>query len=233
MEISFDHRFIFVHVYRTGGQSVSQALRPHAFVPNRHLLRVPLVRKLGRTGLHQLQDYRLGHIKAKQLRDELDPEVFDGFFKFAFVRNPWDWHVSIYHYVRQRTDHPDHEQFKRMSGFEEFLDWRIHSEGAEQQREFVLDDDGELIVDFVGYHSTLARDFATVCRRVGIDATLPHRNESSHADFREYYTPETRALVAEAWRGDIDYFGFAFEDEPDHEPIVRTPAAALAGRPAA
>ena len=223
MEISFDHRFIFIHVYRAGGMSVGKALKPYAWAPNPHLLKVPLLRKMGRTGLHRLQDHYYGHIKAKELKAAL-PEVFDDFFKFTFVRNPWAWHVSIYHDVRQRTDHPEYDLFRGLRTFEEYLEWRV-LERPEQQREFVLSDDGELLVDFIGHHETLHEDFETVCRRVGIEPTLPYVNRSSHDDFREYYTDQTRALVAEVWKGDIDYFGFEFDEPQRLEPIVRSSTA--------
>ena len=217
MELSYSHRFIFVHVYRVGGQSVSAALRPYVHIPQPRFARVPVLRRLGTGGLYGLREHNFGHIKAKELKAALPPETFDSFYKFAFVRNPWDWQVSIYHYVRQRTDHRDHQFFKTFGGFEDYLDWRIHTKGAERQSEFVLDDSGELLVDFVGRYETLARDFATVCERIGIDCSLPHRNRSAHDDFRRYYTPETRALIAEAYAEDIERFGYAFDE-------ARTPA---------
>jgi hypothetical protein len=66
-------------------------------------------------------------------------------------------------------------------------------------------------VDFVGRFEALERDFATVCRRIGIDPSLPHINRSTHRDFRDYYTPRTKAMVAEAYSADIERFGYEFD----------------------
>jgi hypothetical protein len=212
MEISYGHRFIFIHVYRVGGQSISQALAPYSYDPGTRYARVPLLRKLGQSGrIRSLRERNYGHIKAKELKAALPPEVFDRFFKFAFVRNPWEWLVSTYHYVAQRPDNPQHELFRSFGSFEGFLDWRINRNRPDLQTEFVLSDSGELLVDFVGRFESLAEDMGTVCERLAIEATLPHKNRSIHGDFREYYTPETRALVADTYRDDIEFFGYSFD----------------------
>jgi hypothetical protein len=36
-------------------------------------------------------------------------------------------------------------------------------------------------------------------------------NVSVHRDYREYYTPATRDLVAQHYRQDIDLFGYQFD----------------------
>lgn len=202
MELSYSHRFIFVHVYRTGGQSVSQALRPYCAAPRR-----PLVNRR----LRSLREHNFGHIRARELKAALPPEIFDPFFKFAFVRNPWDWQVSVYHYVRQRRDHPDHETFRSLHTFDAYLDWRITVKGSELQSDFVRSESGELLVDFVGRYERLAEDFDVVCDRIGVECALPHVNRSAHGDFRDYYTSETRALVEEVYRPDIELFGYQFD----------------------
>jgi hypothetical protein len=212
LELSYTHRFIFIHVYRAGGQSVSAALSPYSTVPRRTLLaRVPLARRLAKRQLYSLRGYNHGHIKARELKAALPPEIFETFFKFTFVRNPWDWHVSIYHYIRQRTDHPHHEFYKSLHTFDTYLDWQINTEGVELQSEFVLSESGDMLVDFVGRYETLAEDFEAVCDRIGIESALPHVNRSRHADFRDYYTPETRELVEEVYRADIELFGYRFD----------------------
>jgi hypothetical protein len=220
VEISYSHRFVFVHVYRVGGQSMRAALRPYCHVPEPpRLARVPGVRKLtGRRSIYALREHNHGHIRARELREALPPDVFDGFFKFAFVRNPWDWQLSIYHFVRQLTEHPDHAFFQTFQRFEDYLDWRVHTAGPELQSEFVTDESGELLVDFLGRYESLAEDFARVCERVGIDAPLPHRNASVHGDFRDYYTPATEALVREAYAEDVERFGYRFDRQNDARP---------------
>src|SRR5215210_2380963 len=117
MELSYSHRFIFIHVYRAAGQSISRALQPYSVVP----------RRLTQWRLHRLREFNYGHIKASELKAALRPELFDTFFKFSFVRNPWDWQVSIFHYVWQRTDHPHHQFYRSLGSFDAYLDWRIHT----------------------------------------------------------------------------------------------------------
>lgn len=229
MELSYSHRFIFIHVYRVGGQSVAAALQPYSYEPNRYAARLPILRGLGKARVAALREHYYGHITARELEEALSPEVFATFFKFAFVRNPWDWLVSTYHYVLQRPkrpEYPEYELFQAPPGFDAYLEWRTQGGRTEPQSEFVLSDSGELLVDFVGRYETLAEDFSEVCRRIGVDSPLPHRNRSKHADFREYYTPATRSLVAEAYKDDIELFGYAFDQQMKLPPILGAAEAA-------
>jgi hypothetical protein len=163
---------------------------------------------------------RVGHAKAKELKKALPRDVFDGFFKFAFVRNPWDWQVSIYHYVLQEPSHPDHMLFNSFGGFDRYLQWHIQDRRVELQKSFVVSDSGGLLVDFIGHYETLHQDFEIICNRLGIHSNLPHKNRSRHRDFREYYTTHTKALVADAFKEDIEFFGYQFDNPRTLPPIL-------------
>jgi hypothetical protein len=41
-----------------------------------------------------------------------------------------------------------------------------------------------------------------------------------HEDFREYYPPETRDLVAQAFKYDIEFFGYQFAEQESLPPIL-------------
>lgn len=71
-------------------------------------------------------------------------------FSFAFVRNPWDRLVSWVH--RTSTWPPD----------------RFDQLGLEPQVDYILDEDGKPLVDFIGRFESLADDFNTICGHLGI-----------------------------------------------------------------
>jgi len=57
----------------------------------------------------------------------------------------------------------------------------------------------------------LENDWAEVRRRLGFErACLPHANKTKRDGYRAYYTPETRAAVAERFRWVIDRFDYSF-----------------------
>lgn len=211
MLISYSHRFIFLHVYKVAGSSIKAALRPYAQTWPRRSIPERLWIRLWARRLEPWRHPSYGqHVKAKEVRRMVPPEEWEAFFKFAFVRNPWDWQVSQYFFMRECAIHHQSALMESLGSFEKYLEWRV-SEDRHLQKEFVTDERGALIVDFVGRYETLQDDFAAVCHRIGVTARLPHRNASRHRDYRAYYTAAMAELVAEAFREDIEYFGYTFD----------------------
>ncbi len=207
MLLSEQHNYIYVHVYKVAGQSVKLALRRYHY---RYLpgLRTPLAHVLESPQAYTFRSVE-AHSTAAQLRDWLGEEKWDSLYSFSFVRNPWDWQVSLYHFIQKNKFNYQRRLVSSMS-FDDYIRWRVE-EDLHQQGEFIFDRHGKQLVDFVGRYENLSEDFQTVCRRVGVHAELPHVNASSHASFRSYYNDTTAALVAEAFAPDIEAFGYSFE----------------------
>ena len=138
----------------------------------------------------------------------------DNYFKFAFVRNPWDMVVSHYEYrKRRRKGCRNLVKQYYLNGFKFFLDnmrlGRTHLK--KQQCEFIMDWRGKSYVDYIGRFENFQEDFNTVCDKIGMDRhQLPHNNVSHHKHYTEYYDDETREIVAEKYARDIEYFGYKF-----------------------
>jgi hypothetical protein len=213
MQISHRHKFIFVHIYKVAGSSIDEAIKEVAFNPN-HLLVDKVLRKLR---LHGLPFYRYRnlhrHMTAQEIKGILPASIFNTYYKFGFVRNPWDWQVSLYHWTLETPEHYQHKLFKSMAGFDEYIRWRVAPENKVLQKSFLMDQDENLLVDFVGRFETLEKDFKKVCERVKITTYLPHINKSTHRDYQTYYDANSRELVREHFAPDINYFGYDFDGE--------------------
>lgn len=204
MVISHGSKFIFIHNYKVAGTSVREALQVYTIPPKESYLNW-IGQKMHL--LPQSSDF-IDHISAPALKQQLAPKYFDNYFKFSFVRNPWDWQVSLYHYARQQKDHHQHEATMKMS-FEEYIYWRVNHE-KRLQKSFMYDAQGNCLVDYIGKLETIEEDFKKITSKIGIGATLPHSNKSKHKPYQDYYTPATQQLVAEHFAEDIKLFGYEF-----------------------
>jgi hypothetical protein len=237
--ICHHYKCLFVHLPKNAGQSVE-----HVFIRLLGLTwetRAPLL--LRRNDRPELGPPRLSHLKAVEyLRCKyMSPEQFDTYFKFAFVRNPWDRMVSMYKW------HGYHQicSFKTFVGREFHNElWRHKHWFVCPQTEYLCDEEGRLLVDFVGRYEQLQKDFHHVCEQMGLPATdVPHVNAnktgknqansnvtrelkkvasypwwlirgkslSKSKDYRDYYDEESKELVAQIYRSDIELFGYEFE----------------------
>ena len=184
-------------------------------------------------------------IAGKEVNEELwrllkQNEIFHEYFKFAFVRNPWARIVSSYlNKIWRFREDTQRDIINRYSAlrfrmpFEKFIRFLLddpsgRDEGANRhwmsQHVFVTGDNGEILVDFIGKMENLKKDFATVCRRIGLpEIHLPWLNsrEGWKVDnqllnqkdpfyYRTYFTDETRELVRKRYRKDIEIFGYDF-----------------------
>ena len=218
MLISYSHKFIFFHVTKAAGTSVKEALKDYATEPNKFKIKRPPKERNGQINkLYELWQSSLWHAKAKDVKQEF-PQEYNDFYKFAFVRNPWDWQVSYYHFILKETTHIRHELVKNMSGgFEEYLEWVIATKnpfpkGATKlQKEIIVEQNGELNIDYLGRYETINEDFNHVCRVLNLQTSLPYLNKSKHRDYRGYYSNRTQKVVADNFQEDTELFDYTFD----------------------
>ena len=175
------------------------------------------INKTGRTSIEQALGLRFQHKTARELRDELGKRNWDRQFSFAFVRNPWDKVASHYRY-RVKTN-----QTGMGTNPIAFTDWVRIAYGQKNpkyydqpkmfmpQVDWISDERGQIIVDFVGRFERLSEDFRTVCEKLGREAELPHLKETVRADYRKLYDDESAQIVRQWFAKDIEAFHYRFE----------------------
>ena len=220
MLISYQHQFIFIHILKTAGTSVAETLAPHARLMDSLIYGNWPTRKFfmafniltGRRGIEMLTGFR-PHATAMDIRQKIPGTVFDEFFKFAFVRNPWDWCVSLFFYLQQNKNLPPHRQVQGMT-FSDFVQWRIGT-SPKKQIEFITNWKGDIIVDYIGRYENVESDFKYICKKLGLrESYLPNKNISrmrKNRNYRTYYDTQTAELVSQYFHEDISAFGYQFD----------------------
>ena len=148
------------------------------------------------------------HAKAKQIRDYLGKNIYDKYFKFSIVRNPYDLQVSLYHYIKQSKGHRDYEVANKLS-FKEFVRREI-SNKALRQSDFLNDEKGNMIVDYIGKIEELQQSMGDICNKIGIQQVdLGHKNKSDRkSNYMSYYDEELKEEVYEYFKEDFELFGY-------------------------
>jgi len=196
--VSHDRRFVFLHIPKTAGTTVRRALGG-------------FLEPVRSTWLGD--DYK--HMTAQRVRQLYGEQVLERYFKFCFVRNPWERMVSFYAYHRRGQGSSlarSTIRFCQTHTFAEFVAQHINRDLWQgPQLDWITLEDGSLAVDFVGRVERLQQDYEVVCERLGIPPVkLPRRNESPHASYTTYYDARTRQLVEQAHARDIEAFGYEF-----------------------
>jgi len=197
---------IFIHICKCGGSTITSILRSQ-----KKLWR----RKSNDIGFEWEQEYNAlitnyNHFTIEAARKEIDPCIFEKSFKFTFVRNPWARLVSAYHYGAL-TNARSFDQF--VKNINEYVNIKktLKTVHVLNCLDWISDDKGNVLVDFIGKIENLQEDFNVVCDKIGIpQQQLPHKNKSNHKHYTEYYDDETREIVAEKYANDIEYFNYEF-----------------------
>lgn len=149
-------------------------------------------------------------------RVPFDPQIYKKYFKFAFVRNPWDRVVSCYFNKVVTQSHPPFAICYERT-FEEFVYFINGINLAKADIHIRLQT--ELIpldqVDFIGRMEQFSKDLGYVLKKLGIryPVTLKKRNSSSHEHYSKYYNNITKKIIADKYKADIKAFGYQFEYE--------------------
>jgi len=183
---------IFIHVPKTGGTSVAAALEFPLPDPQQKIAK---------------------HYTALTIRQFLPPEIWDNAYKFAFVRNPWDRLYSHYQY-RKKRNKLRKGTFQDLS-FAEWVQENIPEKAPgnlQPQYQWISDENGVSIVDFIGRFDRLATDFERLCHEVDLPILpLAHLNQSAdRAPYRSVYEQTTLERVSTFYAQDAVRFGFVY-----------------------
>ena len=224
MLISHRKKFVFVHIYKTAGTSVSDLFLPYARLRDRMVFQILPTRKVVSLIIRLMNWYDDGqkqftgvhkHAPAIDIKNYMGARKYDAYYKFIFVRNPYDLMVSLFFYIRQAKVHRDHEKVSAME-FDEFVRWEIDRKPPLQWHFLTDPTNGEVIVNYIGYFETLKEDIDFLKKKFDIQeaGSIQHKNPSnqrSKKDYRTYYTEESKRLVADYFKEDLQQLGYSFE----------------------
>ena len=201
--ISFQKRFLFVHIPKTAGNSIQTILR-HYSEDEIVALRAEQD-GIERFGLRN-PNYKIKkHSTLAEYRAALGEAQFHDLYKFTCVRNPWDRLVSYYFGTTQLVEPWDRKEFRKLMlralSVTDYL--RLNQGEADP-----FDN-----MDYIMRFENLADDFRAVSARLAIpDAPLPQYNRSNREHYSKYYDAELYELIRKRFAPEIDRFGYAFEE---------------------
>jgi hypothetical protein len=207
MIISALHRFVFVAIPKTGTHSVRHALRAHMGAEDLEQVKLFVEKSFPMPELARLGH---GHISLAQVRPFMSPADFTAFFKFAFVRNPFDRFVSFCAFMTRMNDAFARDPRGVMRHILFVAPPKNHIV-FQPQHLFVTGADGELLTDYIGRVEQMQQSYDEICERIGIPTTLLGRaNSSKRGDYRQYYDQQLIDGVTRLYGRDLELFDYDF-----------------------
>jgi len=142
-----------------------------------------------------------------------DAGKYRDYFKFAFVRNPWDRVVSCYldKVVNKRRDYYMECHGKDFEYFVRFIkkkDLSICDRHIRlQSRLFPYRE-----VDFIGRFENFENDLRSVLDKLNIKVNrIPRLNVTKRTGaYKSYYSERTKHIIADKYSKDVELFGYKF-----------------------
>lgn len=208
------HKFVFIHIPKTGGHSV-----------DKYFIQKGLV------------DDDKWHCTGNQIMKYMGVEKWKEYQTFTIVRNPWDRMVSEYswqgglgkdqiptpwgdknvtfkQFLKMVFNSPhDHHDMNLVRNFDTWYQLQEIKDGhLNDQYSFITDQNNNMIIDNLIRFEDLNQQFKQMLTKVGLPPeNLPHLNKSKHKHYTEYYDQESIDLVACRFKRDIETLGYDFQ----------------------
>lgn len=215
--ISHKHKCIFIHIPKTAGTSINTFFvdkntldwqKPdynilYGWCPKRHI--------------------HLQHATSKQLIETelISEEQWKTYFKFTFVRNPWDRAYSDYFWIMKdrNVSGSFNDYLLKERGFKNILSdhstMSYRGDHIIPQTDF-FDFHGLYKPDFIGKFENFSIDIKIVLERLGLNEEFKlHENKQTKPSkhYSEFYTKSNKKLIDSIYSKDIELLNYTFEDK--------------------
>lgn len=227
MQISHRYKFIFFSFPKTGSESVRQLLAPFSDVP--------IVNYWEKTEDRPFYSH-ISPAEVKALFKEKHWE-YDDYYRFTFVRNPWARMVSLYNMIHHtkpaagiggkikallsKHKKPSFKQWLittepggRGAGGPANQRWRVY--GSYSIENYIKDEAGRILVDKVIKLEDINEELPPLLQTLALpdaeNMIIPRINTRKRKNYADYYDDESRQIIAQRYKYDIEHFDYHFSD---------------------
>lgn len=214
--VSHEYKFIFIHIGRTAGCSIERTLcnnycgNESQLTMNKWVLYTgseEFVKKHPKT--------QAGHWIPKEIKSFFGEKIYNEYFKFTVVRNPWQRMLSQF---KKTQDKKNGMSFKGWIHKSFVLNDRNMDERFYKPCKWWIDGG----VDYIIKYENLDEDFSKLLDKIGIDDSLkldkvkmlPGWNnwgdDIDSVNYQDYYDEETKKIIEHNFKEDIEEFGYEF-----------------------
>lgn len=223
MLVSHRKRFIYTKTAKTGGTSVEVYFEPYCmpegvweFSDSREVYVGPagIIGYRGEGGQGAL--WR-NHMSAVHIRRQLGEDVWQQYFKFCVVRNPFDKLVSAFHFFNHNGQSGPGKPVADMALNgklkDRFREWLSTAQRYYDGNKYLID--GRICVDYFIRYEDLMGGMRHVCQTLDIPFQ-PEQMRRLKGGYRpadvalgDYYDNEAINLVSQLYRFELEHFGYA------------------------
>ncbi len=216
--ISIQKKFLFIHIPKTGGNSVQNILRKYS------------EDKIVTVADHQdgierfevrNEKYNIHkHSTLNDYRKELKPYIYDQLYKFSIIRNPWERMVSFYYSPNRKVSEWNRNDFIKLLNRAKPIGEYITTTPPHQYpsrhffRKLLPKKNKSTLseIDFLIRFEHLHEDFKSVCQIIDIPfEPLPHRNKSNRKHYTYYYDEELKKMIELKFKDEIEFGNYQFK----------------------
>jgi len=206
--ISSEKKFVFVHIPKTGGNSLQKTLLEHGeyldFIDG-------FIKKVvNNDPVYFYNHMSTKHCRARDIKYFMGNEAWESHFTFCTIRNPWDRLVSAYFFIAQRKKNQRGKVVGAMS-FDSFARTlcTLQPYGI---KPFYTDSDDNIIVDRIIRTEDLNQDYNSILQSCNVPPinVVPHVNTSEREHYSHYYNDELIEIVRQAHKHEIEMGGYEY-----------------------
>jgi hypothetical protein len=216
MLVSHGKRFIFTKTVKTGGTSAEYALQGNCLPPSFSMKSMthPAYETeygiVGARGRNARESKWWNHMPAREIREKLGADIWNSYYKFTIIRNPFDKVVSWYHFRN-----PSAKLLESSDLIKAFNTWILEPNASlgRDRNKYVIG--GKFALDEVVRYETLVDDLGSITKKLGCEMTALPRLKSSQRGtdrlhYRKYYSEEARRLVEDSFDYECSEFEYEF-----------------------
>jgi len=209
--ICHKRKIVFIHIPKTGGQSIEHFLFPdYNFNEDEN--------KTIMYGWNNKVGW-LNHLTCSEIKSygNIPDKKYEEYFKFTFVRNPWERLISEYawkfynNFKLFKQFCIDISEMNYENWISNYKDPLAFVQHIKAQHEYIYDSKGNLEINFLGKYENFNRDFQSICEGTNLKYNEPYfYNKSKHKHYTYYYDKLTKELVSRIYKDDIEIFNYSF-----------------------